>query len=144
MKRMRTVVVLAVSIALVYVATGCATLREGPSDEEQLLELLTNYKTALEEGDVDKLVGLYSKNYASSRGGDYEETVSRLRQFVPRFKEFGVEVSTADTKIEVEGTTARLDPITFDSPRGSRNTALVVAKEADGVWRITGSERGQE
>lgn len=143
MKNVRTAAVLTMALALVYVASGCATLRGGPSDEELLGELLTNYKTALEEGDVDKLIGLYSKNYQTSRGGTYDEMVSRLREFVPRFKEFEVEVVVADANIAIDGNTAKLGPITFDSPRGSRDMALIATKEDGGVWRITGRERAE-
>jgi len=141
MKNVRTAAVLTMAVALLYVATGCAMLRGGPSDEELLGELLTNYKAALEEGDVDKLISLYSKNYQTSRGGTYDEMVSRLREFVPRFKEFEVEVLVDDAEIKIEGNTAKLGPITFDSPMGSRDMALVATKEADGAWRITGRER---
>ena len=61
--------------------------------------------------------------------------------FVPRLKEFEVEVLIADAKIAIEGNTARLGPVTWASPSGSRDMTLLAAKEADGVWRITGRER---
>ena len=143
MKSMRTVGAVVVSLALVCVASGCATLRGGPSDEELLSELLTNYKAAMEQGDAEKLISLYSKNYATERGGSFDEMASRLREFVPRLKEFEVKVLVADAKIEIEGNTAKLGPVTWDSPRGSRSMALLAAKEADGVWRITGRERAE-
>jgi len=141
MKNVRTAAVLTMAVALVHVASGCAMLRGGPSDEELLRELLMNYKTALEEGDVDKLISLYSKNYETPRGATYDQMVSRLREFVPRLKEFEVKVLTADARIEIEGNTAKLGPITFDSPMGSRDMALVATKEEDGIWRITGRQR---
>jgi hypothetical protein len=143
MKNVRTAAVLTMVVALVYVAGGCATFGGGPSDEELLGELLTNYKAALEEGDADKLISLYSKNYQTTRGGTYDQMASRLREFVPRLKEFEVEVLVADANIAIEGNTAKLGPITFDSPMGSRDTALVATKEDDGVWRITGRERAE-
>ena len=144
MKNARTVGVLVVSIALVYIASGCAVLRGGPSDEELLSKLLHSYEAAYKEGDVDKLISLYSKDYESVRGDSYEETVERLRQFVPRFAEWEVEISAAEAEIEIEGNTAKLSPITFESSRGTRSSTLVVTKEEDGVWRITSREMQRE
>jgi uncharacterized protein (DUF2164 family) len=141
MKNVRTTAVLAMGIALIYVAGGCAALRGGPSDEELLGELLTNYKAALDQGDADKLISLYSKNYQTSRGGSYDQMVSRLREFLPRLKEYEVEVLVADANIVIDGNTAKLGPITFESAMGSRDMVLVATKEDDGVWRITGREQ---
>lgn len=144
MKNARTVVLVVVSLALVYMASGCAMLRGGPSDEELLHDLLNTYKTALEAGNAEGLIALYSKNYESPRGATYEETVERMRQWIPRLAERDVEISIADAEIEIEGDTARLGPITSETPRGTRSSTLIVTKEEDGVWRITSRERIRE
>ena len=69
--------------------------------------------------------------------------VERMREWVPRLAERDVEIGIDDAEISIEGDTARLGPIAFESPRGMRRSALLVTKE-DGVWCITGRERIRE
>lgn len=140
LKKARKVVAVTVSLALVYLASGCAGLQRGPSDEELLGELIRGWKSAMDEGDVDKLLSFYSKDYKGARDTDYEGLAERMEQMVPLFKEYDVEIAIADTKTEIDGNTATLGPIVLDSSFGSRNMAINATKEADGVWRITGTE----
>ena len=143
LKSGRTVVAVAISLALAYLASGCAGLQRGPSDEDLLGELLRGWQTALDEGNVDNLLSFYSKDYTSEDGTDYEGLADRMEQIVPLLEEYGVEISAADAKIEIERNKATLCPIAFDSSFGSRTMSMEAAKEADGVWRITGTSVGQ-
>jgi ketosteroid isomerase-like protein len=140
LRKTLTLGVLAALLALVYVAGGCAMLKRGPSDKDLLSELLKAYETALVEGDADKLISLYSEDYESLDGTDYEEAMTRLRRIVPMFEEWSIEVGTAETQISVEGDTATLSPVILDTPRGEMTLTMFAAKEAGGVWRIIGSE----
>ncbi len=139
MKNARTLIMLAITVALV--ASGCAMLQGGPSDEEALRELVNTYATAFQAGDVETLIPLYSTSYESPRGGDYEESMEGMRQWVPRMAEFDVEISADAAEITIDGDTARIGPVTFESERGTRDSTLLTTKEEDGCWRITGSER---
>ncbi len=143
MKNARTLIMLAVTVALV--ASGCAMLQGGPSDEETLCKLLETYTTAMQAGDVDTLIPLYSTSYETERG-DYEESMERMRQFVPRFAEWDVDMSAEAAEVKVDGDTASVGPINFESERGAWSTTLLTTKEEDGCWRITGTEwqRGDE
>ena len=140
LKNARTVVAVTVSLALVYLASGCAVLQRGPSDEELLGELLRGWKAAMDEADVDKLLSFYSKDYTGGDGTDYEGLADRMGEVVPLLKEYDVEIVIADAKIEIERDAATLGPIAFDSSFGARNMSMNAAKETDGVWRITGTE----
>jgi hypothetical protein len=137
LKNALTLTVLAASIALV--ASGCATLQGGPSDEEMLRELVDTYATALQAGDVETLVPLYSTSYESARGGDYEQSMERMREWVPQMAEWDVDISAEGAEIAIDGDTARVGPVTFESERGTRDTTLLTAKE-DGCWLISGTE----
>jgi len=143
LKNARTIFVLAASVALV--ASGCAMLQGGPSDEEALRELVNTYATALQAGDVDTLIPLYSTSYESPRGGDYEQSMERMRNWVPRMAEWDVEISADAAEIAIDGDTAKVGPVTFESERGTRDTTLLTTKE-DGCWLITGTEwqRGED
>jgi ketosteroid isomerase-like protein len=127
-------------LVVAYVAGGCAILNRGPSDKDLLSELLSTYETALVEGDADKLVSLYSEDYESSDGTDYEDAMTRLRRIVPMIAEWDIEVGTAETQIVVKGDTATLSPIVFDTPSGKMTLTIFATKDAGGVWLITGSE----
>jgi hypothetical protein len=94
----------------------------------------------MKEGDADALIALYSKDYESPRGGDYEETTERLREVIPRLAEYDVNISTDDAKAEVDGNQGSVGPINFDADRGAWSTTLITTKEEDGCWRITGTE----
>jgi hypothetical protein len=143
LKKARTLIVLAASVALV--ASGCAMLQGGPSDEEALRKLLETYTTSMQAGDVDTLIPLYSTSYETERG-DYEESMERMRQFVPRFAEWDVDMSAEGAEVKVDGDTASVGPINFESERGAWSTTLLTTKEDDGCWRITGTEwqRGED
>jgi ketosteroid isomerase-like protein len=135
--------VVAASIALVCVASGCPIFKKGPSDQELLQDLLNTYETSLNEADVDALIKLYSEDYMGRDGNDYEQTVEFLGQIVPALEEYGVEVSAAEAEIEIDGKTATIGPVILDTPEGSMELTLLTTKEDDGCWRITGSEMEQ-
>ena len=141
MKEARTIVALAVSVALVCAATGCAMLKGGPSDEDMLGELLQTYKTGMEAGNAEAVIALYSENYESARGGTYEEMVERMERFIPRMAERDIELGIDEAEIQIEGDTARVGPIVSEGRRGTMRRTLICTKEEDGCWRITGSER---
>jgi len=140
LKNARTLGVCVMSFALVYLASGCATLQGGPSDEELLGTLLETYMTAMKEGDADALVALYSKDYESPRGGDYEQMTERLREFIPMLAQYDVEISADEAKVEIDGGQGSVGPINFDAAGRAWSTTLITTKEDDGCWRITSTE----
>ncbi len=140
MRKKLTPGVLAALLALVYVAGGCARIKGGASDKDLLSGLLHTYETALVEGDADKLISLYSEDYESSDGTDYEEAMTRLRRIVPMIAEWDIDISVAEAEIDVEGGKGTLSQIVFDTPSGKMTLTLFVTKGTDGVWLITGSE----
>ena len=140
MKKARTVIAMALSLALVCMAGGCAIFQRGPSDEELLKDFLCTFETAVNGRDVDTLISLHSKDFVGSNGENYEQAVAGLREIVPQFDNLGIEVSTAETNIEIEGKKAQLSLIAFKTNFGDMAMTLCVAKEDDGVWRMISSE----
>jgi len=140
LKKARTVAVLMVSLAVVYIASGCAMLQRGPSDEQLLSELLHGWQAAMEQGDVDKLMSFYSESYVGGDGSDYATTKERMEQIVPMLEQIEAEFSSAETQIQIEGDKATLAPISVESSYGAAEITLIATKEAPGMWRITSSE----
>ncbi len=143
MKNARTVMVVAVSIALVYMASGCAILKVGPSDEEMLKDLLSTYVTSLEEGSVEKHISVYSKDFVGTNGESYDEMAGGLEEMLPMLEDWGMEISTDETETAIEGNEAEIGPIGFEFSQGGIQITLFTTKEDDGCWRITGSEMQQ-
>jgi len=134
--------VMAASIALVYMASGCAMLKKGPSDEEMLKDLLNTYVTSLEEANVEKHISIYSKDFEGTRGETYDEMTGGLDEMMPMLEDWGMEISTDQTQIAIDGDEAEIGPIVFEFSQGGVQITLLTTKE-DGCWLITGSEMQQ-
>jgi hypothetical protein len=144
LKNAGTVIVLLVSLAAVYMASGCAILKVAPSDEEMLKNVLSTYVTSLEEANVDKHISVFSKDFVGASGETYEEVAQGLGQILPTLEDLGMEISTDETEIAIEGNEAEIGPIGFEFSQGSVEMTLFTTKEDDGCWRITGTEMGQQ
>jgi hypothetical protein len=140
LKNARTVAAMVVCLALAYVAGGCATFQRGPSDSELLWDLFCTYESSIKEADVDKLLTLFSPDFMDSEGLDYEQAAAHYRNVLPRFDEWGFEMSTDETEIEIDGREARIGPVGFRWTSGETVVTVLCTKEDDGIWRITGSE----
>jgi len=134
--------VMAASIALVYVASGCAMLKKGPSDEEMLEDLLGTYVASLEEGSVENHLSIYSKDFEGTRGESYDDMAGGLEEMMPMLQDWGMEIFTDQTQIAIDGDEAEIGPIVFEFSQGSVQITLLTTKE-DGCWLITGSEMQQ-
>jgi hypothetical protein len=128
---------------MVYMASGCAILKLGPSDEEMLKDLLSTYVTSLEEGSVEKHISAYSKDFEGMNGESYDEMAGGLEEMLPMLQDWGMEISTDEAEITIEGDSAEIGPIGFEFSQGGIQMTLLTAKEDDGCWRITGSEMEQ-
>ena len=142
-KRARRAALLVGSLALVYMASGCAIPQRELSDEEALKNILSTYVTSLEEANADKHLSVFSKDFVGASGETYEEVAQGLGQLLPTFEELGMEISTDEAEIAIEGNEAEIGPILFEFSQGSAAMTLFTTKEDDGCWRLTGTEMGQ-
>jgi hypothetical protein len=119
-------------------ASGCAILKLGPSDEEMLKDLLDTFVTSLEEANVEKHLSVYSKDFVGAEDKSYEDRARESEEFLPMLEDWGMEISTDETEIVIDGDTAKIGPIGFELTQGSVQIILLTTKEEDGCWRITG------
>jgi hypothetical protein len=143
LKNARRAGLLVVSLALVYMANGCAILQRGPSDEEMLKDLLGTYVTSLEEGSVEKHLTVYSKDFEGANGESYDGMAQNLEELMPMLQDWGMEISTEETEIAIDGDKAEIGPIVFEFSQGGVQITLSTTKGDDGRWLITGSEMEQ-
>lgn len=130
-----------VAILLGVVACGCAGMGKGPSDAELISSVLAGWKVALEAKDLEKLMVAYSEDFSGEGGAGK----AQMRDFIKRAIDSGyldgakVDLEKAVTKIE--GDAATVDPAGLSGDMGSVDLTLRLKKEADGAWRIIGSDR---
>jgi len=129
--------------ALAIVAVGCAALG-GRSDADLVCDVMTQWETATNAGDVDAVMELYSVDYEDRRGSTREEMRERLEQWLPRMAEREESIiNTTEALPTVEGDTATFGPVMYQFGERSFGMQFKLAKEADGVWRIVGTERAE-
>ncbi len=133
--RIATVLTAAVLVTMVC---GCAALW-GPSDEELINGTIDEMKAAMEAQNVDRIMAVYSEDFEGEQGGKPE-----LRQMIEYVIDEGymdsIEINTEDAETTVEGDVATYGPVELSGDFGAMSFEYTLKKEADGVWRIVGSE----
>jgi len=150
MKFWKHIVVVAV---LAVVAAGCAALG-GKTDADLVSDVMTRMDAAMSTGDVDAVMACYSEDYEGrGRGGTTmtkEGMRERLERWLPRMAERAAEggsqrrTDMSQAVAAVDGDTATFGPV-LRQGRGEtiRASQYNLKKDADGVWRIVGTERIQ-
>lgn len=116
---------------------GCATTGARMSDEDMITDTVLRMKTALEELDIDLLLGTFSDDFYHPEVGGKEEGRELLQMAIDAGYADDGEVYMEDMEIVIkEDGTATVYPIDLAGPPGSISVELVMQKEADG-WFIT-------
>jgi hypothetical protein len=122
----RTITALVCAAALVA-AAGC-----GETDQEQAREVVQDYVDARNDGDFELVCDLYSDSFKQQLA---------IGENCPAFVEeqtsgAGGELSVADVHVNDDRATADLD--VSEGSEGPSRVALVLEREDDGEWKITG------
>ena len=132
-------ILLFVSASLSLIS-GCAVF--APSDEKLVKQTLTNWKTALEQKDIDRMMKTYSDDFTGQQGEDK----AHVRDFLINMKEQGLldnlELSFDDTKIGINEGMATASPVRIVGDFGETDEFIVtwaLKKDKDKVWRFVGS-----
>ncbi|HIJ70529.1 MAG TPA: SnoaL-like domain-containing protein [Planctomycetes bacterium] len=119
---------------------GCE-MAGGMSENAKLTAALGQWKTALEEQDLDKMMEPYSEDYEGERGEGREG----VRRFLERMMDEGaledVEMDVSEAEIKINGDKATVGPIVYTGDWGEIEMTRILKKESDGVWRVVGTER---
>ena len=127
-------------MAAVLVTSGCATSGRGLSDTDQIGALLEEWKEAVLAVDAERILAIYSENFAHD-GYEYDaEDKAGLREYIEGSIAQGgfddVEVSMENAEIAIEEGTATVYPIMYTNWEGSITIGLTLTKEKAG-WLIT-------
>ncbi len=129
---------LGVVVLAAVLFSGCQT---GATDEAQLTAALGQWKAALEAQDLDKMMEPYSDDYEDERG----EGKEGVRQFLSGLIDEGaledIDMDISEAEINIEGDKATVGPILYAGSWGEVEIMRILKKEADGVWRVVGTEQ---
>ena len=138
--RKLTVRTIVAVITLTVIASGCAGLGSGPTDQELVAALMTNWKTALEAQDLDAIMDLHSEDFVGRDGAGKEQVREFLEGAIDQGYLEDVEVVLEEAETIIEGDTATVAPVLLSAPLGEMELDLELAKESDGTWRVIASD----
>lgn len=129
---------LATVTCLTLLAIGCATGGSGPSDEELVQGVISQYLAALKAVDLDTALALCSADYQGTFGDKEAEKVF-LEDAKDQGYLSGMEFDVSDLAITIDGASAQAAGIVSETPMANADIELKLEKR-DGAWVITGSE----
>jgi ketosteroid isomerase-like protein len=116
--------------------TGCASVGPKVSDEDLIMDLVTQLKVALENKDIDGIMNTFSEDFYHHEVGGKEEGREMLQMALDAGYADNGEVSLDDMEIHMdEDGTASVYPIDLAADVGSISIEIVVKKEEAG-WLI--------
>jgi len=91
---------------------GCQTMSSGPSDEEQIRQLVQDFVKAGNEGKIDAAMAVFAEDFEMETGEDKEALGYLLEDAIAS----GVEFDATDIEVEMspDGKTAKVDGVTVD------------------------------
>ena len=126
-------------IAVASLLSACATM--GPSPEEEITAMLDQYHVEQAAGNVDEMMVHVSENFTNSQGA----TKTVMRGFFNAAASQGfftnLKVNMDGSELVMEGDTAKIGPIGYETPLGGITVTYTVEKEPDGVWRIVNADQ---
>ena len=126
------------ALALVVMSAGCATDggMAGISEEDAIKAVIGQFETAMAALDLDAVFALVADDFEMSDGlgkAEYKEFLTQLKdggQFD------GVEMSTEDLTVTVEGDKAEAMPMVVSGAFGEATLEFELEKRA-GAWLVT-------
>jgi len=131
---------LGVAILIVVLAGGCQS--SGLTDEKLINTTMTDWKAALTDQDLDRLMATYSDNYVSDRASGKDSVQERMTRIFEQGWMDNVNVNLEGAAITIDGDKAEFGPVEFTSDEGLFKRQFTLQKES-GTWLLVGS-KGQE
>ena len=123
---------------LTLLAIGCVTGGSGPSDEELVQGVISQYLAALQAVDLDTAFELYSDDYQGAFGDKEAEKVfledARDQGYLAR-----MEFDVSDSAFTIDGASAQAAGIVSETTMATADIRLKLERR-DGAWVITGSD----
>lgn len=139
MRHFKMVGTMCAALVLTLSVAGCAGNKaaQGPTDEELLQQMSTEFQAAIAAKDVDKLISYCSEDFESGYLGDKAAFKDFLDMAVDQGYLDEIEIGMDEGELVIEGDTATKYPVPVDGSFGSV-TVEVFSKKVDGAWKISG------
>ncbi len=126
------------ALALVVMGAGCASTGGGMamSEEDAIKAVVSQFETAMTAMDLDAVFALIADDFEMSDGlgkSEYKEFLTQLKD-AGQFD--GVEMSTADLTVSVDGDKAEAMPFVVSGEFGEATLEFELEKRA-GAWIVT-------
>lgn len=125
-----------IAIALTVMGAGCATGGGGMSDEDAIRAVVSKFETAMKALDLDAVFAVIADDFEMSDGLDKAEYKEFLTQLKDADQFDGVEMSTEDLTVTVDGDKAEAMPFVVEGAFGAATLEFELEKRA-GVWLVT-------
>jgi hypothetical protein len=136
--RIPIVVVIAMTAAMIC---SCATMGEQqPAAEEEIRAVLVDGFASLKRGDIEKVMAVVSDDYMDSRGADKSALRLENERNIAQETLAGITFNLDRSEIVLEGSSAVVKPVIYESPVGNSAYEYRMKKEGDGLWRLVGLE----
>ena len=137
------------AVAQAEAAPEAAPAVSTATPEQEVMAAINELLDAVRAGDVEKVLASISEDFYQPEVGDKES----VKDYVKQGKDMGLlddvpatieqyegKVVLDDTEVKIEDGEATVYPIDATSNQGSVTVELVLKKEADGKWRVTGGD----
>lgn len=127
-----------ITLALVLMGAGCATPGGGGgmSDEDAIRGMVAKFEAAIMAQDLDAMFALMADDFEMSDGLGKDEYREFIQQLVDAEQFDGVEISSADLEITVDGDSAEAMPVVISAAFGDVTIEFELEKR-DGAWLVT-------
>jgi hypothetical protein len=125
------------AVVAVALIVGCASAPKGPTDEELVAQVVTQWEEAIVAKDLDAAMALHSESFSNAEAADKAAWRSYLEWIMASGYLDGAEVDTSGAETVIEEGTATVGPMVLSSAAGVFNIELNLAKE-EGGWMIVG------
>ena len=112
----------------------------GASDEDQIAQLLAQWKSAVQVLDVDAMLTAYSDSYENSEGLDKKGLRSMISGAIDQGMMDDMDVIIEGAVTTVTGDSAKVTGIVYEFSAGSIEVDFKLNKEGR-TWRIVGEQR---
>jgi ketosteroid isomerase-like protein len=129
---------LGLSLTMVFVVSGCATMGAGMTDEEKVAQTVQEWREASEAKDIDAIMATVSEDFVGDGGANKDAFRQYIGGLIDSGMFDGVEISDSRAITTIDGDTAEVRNLDLSSYAGAVVVDLTLQRDADGKWRIVG------
>jgi hypothetical protein len=134
---MKNVFKACLAVTALALVVGCASAPAGPTDEELLAQLVTQWEQGLVDKDLDAVMAMYSESFSNAEASDKAAWKSYLDWLLGAGYLDGAEVDASGAETVINEGSATVGPLVLSTAAGVFNIEMNLAKE-EGGWMIVG------